>query len=720
MKKLNLLLSIFLLTSMTACMVKWLAPEPQSNLRAITDGRLTLGTVASTDEASGMAAYRLLLCKKSAARGEQHFNDRNFCQPALHDNNGAEVVLLPNTQRRSFGYKYVGYAAGLAAAVLTAVGVRQGVKWGKTSTKYIDDTAKSAEKVIALSKEQDVIKSKLAKNKDLIEDVKRKIAAKSDEIAKSQQQSEAINKEIAQLQEELGDGLARADAQKVKGVIKKAKTLHLPLGNELEAVIYGSSGYMSPELLDTLAKNVENMDKFFAEHLRNLKTNSNFFLGDDGVLFYRETYENIFIEQHKLVMEELAKNTNTLLTKKPTGFLDDLLTAVTSRREGALLFDAANDLHYLENLHTRLYSMDLLDSNWKAKSRQLISELQKTNLPIDADLAARLGIDTNADFSTKFRQIKAKYEALAEDDYFALLNPDANLSHYNKHVDAVELEELYMQGLGNFNKLRLEQEMVKLPEVKEADGLTSLRDDAVGSVRRAIKRTEDGIIKGRERLLTLEAARVETKVYAPTLEDFRVRINRLFITQSQHGRGKILELRDKIDEFKQAMKEQQAILNKHNEMVRSIGDRKRGLTHLEKDMKAQEKILNAHNNYLARIQKQVNDLEVQLKNAEQGEFDEIKRITEEMEQNKALWKKQTLATGGGAVGLGATAAVALAIDESIWGNAEQAIGKEYWQQIFAADKGFANPLPVSNLPEIVRLIAQVFGKNVNQSAFDLR
>ncbi len=63
MGRVNLLLLASLLTT-SACVFKW--PQPKSDLHAVTDGKLTLGVVASEDE-EGLQAYRLLLCKKFTA-----------------------------------------------------------------------------------------------------------------------------------------------------------------------------------------------------------------------------------------------------------------------------------------------------------------------------------------------------------------------------------------------------------------------------------------------------------------------------------------------------------------------------------------------------------------------------------------------------------------------------------------------------------------------------
>ena len=110
----------------------------------------------------------------------------------------------------------------------------------------------------------------------------------------------------------------------------------------------------------------------FAKKLQALKFNPQVALGNDGVRFYRETYDNIFVEHHKWVMDNLAKQTDKLLKKKPSNFMDELATAVTSRREGALLLDAASELRHLEQLHHTLIMVKNYDADTLAQHNKIV------------------------------------------------------------------------------------------------------------------------------------------------------------------------------------------------------------------------------------------------------------------------------------------------------------------------------------------------------------
>ncbi len=701
--KVNLLLLASLLTT-SACVFK--LPQPKSDLRAVTDGKLTLGVVASRDEQSGSNAYRLLLCKKGALKAS-HFDDSSFCRAALRDTSGAEVVLLANERRRSFAAKYGGYAAVLAGAALAAVGVRQGVKWAKVSSKKIDEVSKSAEEVTKQIKLQEDITGRITTQEKLLEDVNNSITAALSDIAKAEQQAGNVSQEVTKLQKELEQGLLlRADAKKRNGIIKRFKKINPELGERLESTIYGPRGPLNPDLLDALTKQVDEIDSVFAKKLQALKKDPNVALGKDGVDFYRGSYDFVFAEQHKQTMELFAKNMEALMKKKPSVFVEDITNAVISRREGALMLEAATELQHLERYRFRLGSMDIGGGYPVGVYKKAIAERQKVQFDIDTELAKKLGIDPEADFPTKFAKIKEHYDALTEDDHLAILKPDASMDDYSKHAAAVEIEDLYLRGIDDFNLLRRHEGMLRFHGKAGTGGL-----------KRELKRVEGDITSARERLLTLEATRSDyTKVYAPQTEKFWERLGSLEGLERVLRQDQITNLNVGITKLRIEMSARKVKLDEQQKVLAGLEGKH---AHLKTDLQQKQSHLAAQQQSLKNSQEEIEKLRAGLAEAEKGELDAIRIKKAEMEENKKLWGRNALIAGGGAA-LGATAAVALSLNESIWGHGEEAIGKKYWQQIFAADKGFANPLPVNNLPEIVRQIAQVFGKEVNQSAFDLR
>ena len=705
MQKLNLLVCMLLFTGVTACKIKWLAPEPESKWHAVTDGKLTLGAVASKTE-RGLNAYRLLICKKIAAHNEEHFNDSNFCRPALIGRKDEEVVLLVNERRRNLLYKYSGYVVGGAAALLAAFGIRQGIKWTKMRGNYIDEASESAETVVAKIKIQDDITGNIISNEQLVESAQKKIAAKTATISAAEEQAAKLSQEIAQLQKQLEVGLVNADAKEIDVVISRLKHLNPELGDELHMLVYGSNARLNPELLEALSKQTEKIDTIFAKELQALKTNPQVILGNDGVLFYREAYDNIFVKQHQQVMDGLAKNAEVLIQEKPANFKSVLTNAVGSRREGALLLDAALELRLLEQYHKTLKVIDSSDSNAIAqqtkKVRNYIASHNNPDLPIDTELASRLGIDSNADFSTKFRQIEEKYQALTEDDYFAILKPDASMSDYHKHLDAVALENLYLRGKDNFKRLRNNQEYLKLYDKANTD-----------VYRNELKRLDNDIAKARERLLTLEASRVETVAYTPKVEQFWQRLLSLEGLENILRKSHVTRLHEEVGVLKLQMEKRSITLGKQQELLNNLQGK---YAHLNKELLAGEKILAGHQQNLVRAQASVKNLERQLNSAKEEKFHEIKKVYGEMHRKRRSLGEDILFSMVGTLTMTAVSEI-LFLEASLWGRAEKAVGKEYWQQIFIPEGGFAKPMPVNDLPAIVQKIADVFNRKVNPQAF---
>ena len=105
---------LIILLAIVSC--KPLVRQTVSDINAISDAQLMLGTVP-IERDDGTQAYRLLLCKKSDSYPIKMLTDDSRCRVALLDQDGAEVALLPNKFKRSFGDKYKGYAKGAAVSL---------------------------------------------------------------------------------------------------------------------------------------------------------------------------------------------------------------------------------------------------------------------------------------------------------------------------------------------------------------------------------------------------------------------------------------------------------------------------------------------------------------------------------------------------------------------------------------------------------------------------
>ncbi len=692
MGRLNLLLCVALLTT-SACVFKWLGTQPESDLRAVTDGKLTLGVVPSRDEQNGTNAYRLLLCKKGALQA-QHFDNSSFCRAALRDASGAEVVLLANERRRSFAAKYGGYTAALAGAALAAVGVHQGVKWAKLSSKRAKDIS-SLEGRIHSSEELAEAAEGLVKN------------AQAEE-----KKLEELSQKIPEL-EELRDGLVNANPKKVKKAISKFKERDADLGERLQELINGSDEPLDSKLMAALIERAEQTDKIFARQLKAISVHPHVSLGKDGVRFYRSSY-GTFVGDHETLMKQLAEDNDLMKTPE---FVENLTNALSKRQEGAQLLESATELGYLERYYRALNVLDSLDKKAQVRRaetfKRQIDAKKNMEFDIDPKLAENFGIkiNPNDDFPTKFEKVQEAYKASKDSgDYSAIFNADANIDDYNKHAAAAEIEDLFFSGIDDFNSIRHNQAYLQL----YGRAMNPLGERVAGWWKRVVRpelnKLDKDISQARQGLLSLESLRLTSKNYAPQVEGFWGDLDDLLgeadelVQQKKHTR-----LRRLIDEFEEG-------INARKEDLKNLDEMKSKHAELSETVDERKHIIAAETQKVQEAEKEINELEKQLDNIKNGNTEEAKQAIAEQKKRK----RNTLIAGGGAAVLGTTAAVALSLDESIWGHGEKAIGKKYWQQIFVADKGFANPLPVNNLPEIVRQIAQVFGKEVNQSAFDLR
>ena len=100
---------------------KPMARGPVSGLEAIGDDNLTLGMVP-VENNSGIRAYRLLICRKSASYPKWMLEDSNRCRPALLDQDSSEVVFLQDDLERDFATKYAGYGKGFILPALIGAG----------------------------------------------------------------------------------------------------------------------------------------------------------------------------------------------------------------------------------------------------------------------------------------------------------------------------------------------------------------------------------------------------------------------------------------------------------------------------------------------------------------------------------------------------------------------------------------------------------------------
>ena len=125
--------------------------QPISDLHAITDGKLMLGTVAAITRQGNHSVYRLLVCKNSIATEDRKvYSDTNSCRPALvSSSSGKEIVLFPNHLQRGFAAKWKGRlkrsAIGTMVAIPIIVAIPVAKKMSEPFYKYVTKTVKKGD-----------------------------------------------------------------------------------------------------------------------------------------------------------------------------------------------------------------------------------------------------------------------------------------------------------------------------------------------------------------------------------------------------------------------------------------------------------------------------------------------------------------------------------------------------------------------------------------------
>ena len=125
--------------------------QQTSDLQAITDGKLMLGTVAAVTKQGNHQVYRLLVCKNSVNTEDKSvFSDTNSCRPALvSKETNKEIVLFPNHLHRGFAEKWKGrlkratIGTIIALPFMVAIPIAQVV--GKPVYKYVKNTVKKGD-----------------------------------------------------------------------------------------------------------------------------------------------------------------------------------------------------------------------------------------------------------------------------------------------------------------------------------------------------------------------------------------------------------------------------------------------------------------------------------------------------------------------------------------------------------------------------------------------
>lgn len=277
-----------------------------------------------------------------------------------------------------------------------------------------------------------------------------------------------------------------------KGVIKRFHKMDESLADELTSIVYGGKGHLNPELLENLTKRVDNIDTTFAKELHALKVNPHFFLGYDGRYYYESMYKQVHEEMHTQIIERITPNAEAIMGKKPSNLFAEFNGAVIEKRKAALLYEAASELSYLEELRKLL--LEIKDGRYidVAKNKADIEAIDRT-IKFPADNKYLISQNNNSSFFEKFTELKSRYSSMSDEDYFdVVLKDGAGIEDYRKHLDASGLETLYLGYLPKYNVLQLDRESIRLYQGWKME--SSLRQDKVYQLREEIGELEKSMI----------------------------------------------------------------------------------------------------------------------------------------------------------------------------------------------------------------------------------
>lgn len=444
----------------------------QSELYAITDGRLALGVVPSVSD-RGMQAYRLLLCKKAISYSEQDFSDPAKCRSALIDRGGRDVVLQSDALLRPFGEKSNGalkVAAGVAGIALIGAGGLVGYhKWFSKGSHMLNKSIRNVNKISkpdieVIDQMSKVLNDANAeKHKDLIskleelkgtvnEGDKAKITEKIGEIGDANV--------AARMRSEFG-GYDDATVEKMQNVVKGLEEIDPTAAKQMQRVADGESYTLSDEGL-----------KFYENRLTGWRDNINKQLKQLEESPEAKAF-NDFIKENKEALRGLnGKNANKIGEKNKKLYADF-----------GELRKKLDDSEAMQNLHKSM-GVDDIDDTEEILDRMfkppdaIALDLHRVEATRDAVRTAILDNQAGQDMGKIVAGIEKE---IAELDVPILdLVKDDKLKQFIKEFDIDEETTRFEEVI----------EMMKLVD-------TALDGNTI-DVRKIVRQDEKGIITARE------------------------------------------------------------------------------------------------------------------------------------------------------------------------------------------------------------------------------
>ncbi len=446
------------------------------------------------------------------------------------------------------------------------------------------------------------------------------------------------------------------------------------LGKSLKAKLADSS-FMDADLLENLAKRVEETDAIFASNMRVAATRYNKEIGQSGLYHFGYLYRD--------AAKMFDNNVRKMLVRVAEGDPSLTVNELTNTQKVAIAMRVRKADTFYQVAQLRQYEMEKELLTELSAGKPTIAEVKKSlqkltdEVPIDAeDYLARA--DNLMDSS----------------DYFVpgLAGVDPNAS--KRFLKSIEAEEsLLGQPLPTVEKIHKIAAYKEAIRKYETDGFKL--ESALSEI--------DGRISGRHVELYDRVAYTVIPPVIPhdILVDYKEirfwhKITSTIELRSEARKSRIASLKRDIGAFEADLRVKTAKFDAANEAARVSRDR---------DAQLEKLLTERQSNVVQR-----------LREGAQATVDGNTARVQELRQVAGA-ERQAWGLSGLAAGLGATAVFA-SLDKSIWGYGEKQLGK-HWSQIFNDKASFADAVSVTNLPAVLNKLADVLGHKVNTAALKL-
>lgn len=658
---------------------KPLVRSPGSDLHAVSDGRVTLGVVAS-ENAEGLQVYRLLVCRQQIDYSDaQVFANTSKCVSALVDDNGQEVVIFADGLRRPFAAKLANYGKIALGVALVAGAVFGGYSWfhHRTGGKFIKALTDDADEVYKMRR------ARVEKEHNVdMDKIKERLSAEFKKLGISDDGDLAEQMLLLTPQEIFdrvvsGKLASDADLQKIEAVFKQLDEEGFDVHNPIYA-----GGRFDKEQLDNFIQTVEGIDKSFADRLRAMQKLGRP-ISDSDVYYAAHRFQNSEkaftqlmgdklrkIEEGSMIVNEFSPSEQAALIKRTQNYEELLI--VSKLRE--------LEIQKVALRKTKKEGVDALEKDMKRlgmfrKNPRTGEQNNLHTITYDMDFSHKMPF-----FYRNFRQNYSNEELMVS------INTDVLNKFLRSPKDGLDdylLQARSYEELSELSPQEIKRDIEKFAYAHVGDRVaTPLKIEKFGS----------------EAAISEDIAKLSSLLLQRRVEE--TRFAWWFLREDKLWRKiSMLNLAGDLRE---------------NDLL-AISDE---VANLANDISSSKGLAGAgmSKNLTSIIQRQqeqsLKRMQEALQLAKEGRDAEVTlavKLAKEKQQKGLLI---TVFSSGAAVG------VLASLDKSIWSHGEKLLG-DRWSQIFNEHASFTDATAVEDIGAVLDKLAEIFGYKVNAAAVQL-